>query len=132
MKLLDTTFLIDVLRDKPGVKDKIFELALEAALYTTEVNVFELIYGVYAGKTDAKKALELATQLIDGLTVLPLDRKSAIRAATIAGTLHRKGRIIEDNDALTAGIALSRGITTIVTRNGEHFGRISEITVEKY
>ncbi len=44
----------------------------------------------------------------------------------------RQGAILEDCDCLTAGISLSKGVKTIVTRNEKHFKRMKGISVETY
>ncbi|MEK6922003.1 MAG: PIN domain-containing protein [Nanoarchaeota archaeon] len=54
MILADTTLLIDFLR---GKKEAIATLqnAQSEGIYTTEINVFELIIGVYAKKQETQK-----------------------------------------------------------------------------
>lgn len=132
MRLLDTTFLIDLLRNKEGAVLKAKELGYEN-LFTTEINVFEIALGVYYKKEiDHRKYLEQALNLLSRLTVLPLNRTSSIMSGKIAAELMRSGLEIESNDVLIAGIALSNGISKIVTRNKEHFNRIKGITVETY
>ena len=70
--------------------------------------------------------------MFENITVLHLDDNSIIKSAEICAELIKKGEIIEDCDCLTAGIALSSGIKTIVTRNEKHFKRIKGIYVETY
>ena len=64
--------------------------------------------------------------------MLPLDDLGIVRAAEISGTLMRKGETIDDCDCLIAGIALSKGVKTIITRNKKHFNKIKGIKVETY
>ncbi len=132
MILVDSTFLIDLLRDQRTAVEKLALLELED-LATTEINVFEIMVGVYSSKKiDTTKDLKKALELIATLIVLPLDRKSSLKAAEIAGNLKKTGQKIGDLDCLSAGIALSNGITKIITENKSHFGRIPGIKVLGY
>lgn len=70
--------------------------------------------------------------MFENIRVLSLDDNSIIKSAEISAELIKKGTIISDRDCLTAGIALSKGINTIVTRNIGHFKRIKGIKVETY
>ena len=98
MKAVDTTFMIDILRN-----DK------NALLKSMEFEV-----------------------LLNKLTVLPLDHKAAIKAGQISGDLIKKGRMIDDIDCLTAGIILTNGCDTIITRNAKDFNRLEGLKVEGY
>lgn len=127
MKVLDTTFLIDLAN---GVEETKLYLSQEN-LFTTQINLFEFVRGLYLRKMPQHKHLELQ-ELFDLIRVLPLDDFGILKSAEISATLFRNGMPIDDGDCLTAGIALSKGITTIVTRNVDHFKRIKEVNVEQY
>lgn len=127
MKLLDTTFLIDLVN---GVKETERYLQ-EQLLFTTQINMFEFIRGLYLRKISKNKYWEIM-ELFDLIRVFPLDDAGIIKSAEISATLYHKGTPIDDGDCLTAGIALSRGVTTIVTRNTNHFKRIKGLVVESY
>lgn len=132
MKLLDTTFLIDLLNGKI-VLNKVEELEKNFKLFTTELNAFELFVGVFfLEQRKQKELMEKAAELLGRLEILNLDRKASMKAAEISANLIKKGKIIESNDCLIAGIALSNGIKSIVSRNQKHFKRIEGIKVEKY
>lgn len=133
MILLDSTFLIDLLKKRKQAADKADELADRDSLATTYVNFYELMLGIYSLEDiDHDKKLRDAEILLDKLHVLKLDKHSAIRSAKIGGSLSLTGSIIGDTDNMIAGIALSNGINTIVTRDKEHFERIKELKVEGY
>ncbi len=127
MKLLDTTFLIDLAN---GIKETKPYLQ-EQLLFTTSINMFEFVRGLYLKKIPKNKYLEIM-ELFELIRMLPLDDAGIIKSAEISAVLYNKGIPIDDGDCLIAGIALSRGITTIVTRNTDHFERIKGIKVEKY
>jgi len=132
MKGIDTTFLIDILRNDKGAVVKGIELDKEPLVFTTEANVYEIASGVWQQKINKEKALHDIEVLLDKLTVLPLDHKGAIRAGQIAGTLSRQGKMIDDIDCLAAGILLTNGCSTIISRNVKHFRRIEGLDVENY
>ncbi len=130
MKGLDTTFLIHLLRKDPQATLKALELDKDPLVFTTEVNVYELISGIKpANKEREIKSTEI---LLSRLVVLPLDRKASIKAGLISSELMEKGKMIDDIDCLTAGILLSNGCDIIVTRNIKHFERINGMRVEGY
>jgi len=127
MKVLDSTVLIDLLRGKEEVK-KIIE---KDQYLTTQINIYEVISGLFAKKVTSSKILQ-AQELFENIRVLPLNDSSTVMAASINGDLISRGEIIEDCDCLTAGIALSHNINIIVTKNKKHFSRIKGIEVETY
>ncbi|PIN79760.1 PIN domain nuclease [Candidatus Woesearchaeota archaeon CG10_big_fil_rev_8_21_14_0_10_34_8] len=130
MILVDSTVLIDFLR---GEKTAIHAIKEESViLYTTEINVFELVTGTYAGKKNQKEHLERIFAMLSRMIILPLNRKATMKAGEIAGTLLKEGKRIEETDSLIAGIALSNGINTILTQNKSHYERISELDVISY
>ena len=129
--LADTTLLIDFLRGKEKAIQIISKLD-KKPIYTTEINVFELITGVYISKQETKRHLEKLFALISRINILPLDRKSSIKAGEIAGTLIKEGKRIEATDCLIAGIALANGINQIITANKSHYERIKGIKIISY
>lgn len=128
MILLDTTYLIDLLRGKKET-EKLRSSSQE--LFTTQINMYEVISGLFLKKVtshDLPKALELFNQIC----VLPLNDDALIKSAEIYAYLVKKGEPIDDCDCLIAGIALSHGINTIITKNIKHFERISGLKIETY
>lgn len=127
MKLLDTTFLIDLVN---GVKETKPYLTGQD-LVTTQINIFEFMRGLFIRKVPPQKYMEIM-ELFEFIRVIPLDDYGVIKSAEISAMLFQKGIPIDDGDCFTAGIALSKGVSTIVTRNTVHFQRIKGITVETY
>jgi len=132
MKLLDTTFLVDFLRKKNSVKEKI--ITLGPPLCTTRINVFETLAGIFSIKLEADRRRKLGDFqiLFNSLQILELDEKSALIASQISGYLNIQGNHIEAGDCLIAGIALSNGINTIVTKNVKDYQKIEGLKVEGY
>ncbi|MHA1266170.1 MAG: type II toxin-antitoxin system VapC family toxin [Candidatus Helarchaeota archaeon] len=137
MILVDTNFLIDVLRKKQEIKS-FLAANPDEILFTTEFNIFELYLGLYSSKileknsVLLKKRLQKLDELISRLQILPFKRKEAIKSAEILGTLTRRGQKIDFRDGIIAGIALANGITTILTKNVTHFNRIDDLTPRTY
>ncbi|MFX0209071.1 MAG: type II toxin-antitoxin system VapC family toxin [Candidatus Hodarchaeota archaeon] len=137
MILTDTTFLIDCLRKKADVQ-AIIDNYPDEILYTTEINVFEMYLGLYSSKfLKSKKELfeQRKKRLEDLLTkfqVLSFARKEAIEAAKILGKLSIEGQLIDFRDGMIGGIARINGISTILTKNVEHFKRIESLNVISY
>ncbi len=132
MKAVDTTFIVDILRNDRGALIKSIELDKEPIVFTTEASVYEAVAGIWQQKTNKEKALHAFETLLNRLTVLPLDHKAAIKAGQISGELSKQGKMIDDIDCLVAGIILTNGCDTVVTRNSRHFSRIDDLKVEGY
>ena len=128
MKLLDTTFLIDLLR---GKKETAKLLNGKEVLVTTQTNMYELIKGLFLKNVSSSKFKEVI-DMFDNIRVLPFDDNAVIKSADIYSEFIKKGKKIHNFDCIIAGIALSNGITNIVTKNVKHFNRISGIKVEHY
>ena len=128
MKLLDTTFLIDILKGKP---ETTAILHGQDPLLTTQINMYEIITGLFFKNLPPSKILQVR-ELFEDVRVLPLDERAIVKAAEICAELMKKGEMIEDCDCLIAGIALSNGVSAIVTKNIKHFERIKGIKVERY
>ena len=128
MKVLDTTFLVDLLR---GKTEAIKIVKTKKPLLTTQMNMYEVIRGLFLKNVTSSKFIQVI-EMFEDIRVLPLDDNSIIKSAEISSELVKDGIIISDCDCMTAGIALSKGINKIVTKNTEHFKRIKGIKVEGY
>lgn len=128
--ILETTFLIDVLRGKPEVKSLMNELQRkEPLLFVATPSVMELWSGaLQAQQTEQEK--EKIQELIRSLNILPLDEKSAREAGEIEVFLIRKGIGIQTEDTMIAGIA--RAYSEMVITRDEHYSRIPGLRVLKY
>ena len=128
---LDTTFLIDFLRDLPDAVDKARELSeVGSDLFTTSVNVFELYIGAIRSANPRRTARLDA--LLKDMRILFLGRNEAEEAASILVELMNKGKPVEMRDALIAGCMLRNAYRSILTRNVEDFSRIRKVDVIKY
>ena len=107
------------------------------ALYTSEVNAFELYTGLYRiskniSKSKMKKRAEELEQVLTRMEVLPFEREASIESARLLSNMMNKGEPIGARDVMIAGTALANGIRRILTRNTKHFQRISDLIVESY
>jgi tRNA(fMet)-specific endonuclease VapC len=128
---VDSTLLIDLLRDDNNAISFLKKIKF-SPLYTSEINIFELIQGAYMSDEQVQENVNKITTLASKLTVLKFDRAAAIKAGMISGKLTKKGKKIGEVDCLIAGIALANGVTKIITKNKKHFEKIPEIQVIGY
>ena len=128
MVVLDSTFLIDFLKNKPSAVSKVKSFSDQ--VYTTRLNIFELLVGAY--RKNNEHELSVVLDLAHSINILELDDKSALKAAQIQAELMQKGEMSPEIDVLIASIALSNGDKTIVTQNVKDFVKIPGIKVESY
>lgn len=134
MILFDTSVLVEILRKNTDIISQIDKLE-ETPLFTTEISVMELAYGIssnkyYINKSSKRKVrINNILNLMSKFSVLQFDRKAALKTAEILGYLKLEGNMIDFRDGMIIGIALSNGINSIYTLNREHFERVSEVTL---
>ncbi len=132
MILFDTSILVEILRKNQNIISRIDDLE-EIPLFTTEISVMELVYGItsnqyYLNKTSKKKSrIDSVINLMSKFSVLPFDRNAALKTAEILGLLKLEGKIIDFRDGMIIGIGLSNGINSFYTLNRDHFERIKEV-----
>ncbi|MFP3952304.1 MAG: type II toxin-antitoxin system VapC family toxin [Candidatus Bathyarchaeia archaeon] len=129
MKLLDTCFLIDLLRGDPGAVVAAQEVNGAA---TTAVNIYELFFGVYNATSNVSQRIREAERLVERLKVLELDEESSKMAAENMVELYREGLPLDALDVFTASIGLTNNYTQILTRNTSHYKRIQGIEAVPY
>jgi len=130
MKILDSNFLIAILKKEPSAAEKIDELMnSQEQLATTIFNVHEVLYGCLQTKDPTNYTK--TKRFLESLVIIDYNSEGAHHAVELILTLKRKGRFIGLFDELIAGICLSQG-ATIVTRNNERFKRVSGLEVEKW
>ena len=130
MMCLDSDFIVDLLKQKHTAILKLQSLKGETVV-STEVNYFEVLYGIFIKKQVAQKELGLVQEFFSSLPNMSLNHSSAYNAAEIAANLEKEGLTIGFNDSLIAGICLSNNCT-LLTKNVKHFSRIKALKVETY
>jgi len=125
--VLDTTFLVDLLRGRKAalsVAQELEEFGTE--VYTTSINCYELLLGARRlGKVAETEAL------LADLGSLALTKEAAGKAANLQHHLAVEGKALDHRDALILGTALAHGIEAIVS-NDEDLKRVREIQVRRY
>jgi predicted nucleic acid-binding protein len=111
VSIVDTCFLIDLIREDPGA---IRYAKHDAVLRTTAISAAEFLYGARISmKPDLADA---ARTFLSYFPILSFDSESAALYADIAAGLRRSGRRISSSDELIAAIAL-RHDEAIVSRD---------------
>ena len=127
--LLDTDTCIGVLRQRPGMVQRLSQVApMDCA--ASMVTVYELFCGL-ARALDPAKERQKVERFVSAIIELPLDRAGAEAAANIRAELERQGTPIGPYDLLIAGQAVAGGLT-LVTNNVREFKRVSGLKVESW
>lgn len=127
--LLDTDTCIGVLRQRPGMVQRLSQLA-PTDCAVSMVTVFELFCGL-AKAQDPAKERQKVERFVSAILELPFDRAGAEAAANIRAELERRGTPIGPYDLLIAGQAVASGLT-LVTNNVREFQRISRLKLESW
>jgi hypothetical protein len=125
---IDTTFMIDLLNGDSEATAKSLEIENDV-LVTTQINVYEVLTGLYMAKASVK-AFDSFYGSLDKLTLLNLDSNSTRLAAKLFGEGIRKGERVEQNDCMIAAILKSRGCSKIATRNLRDFKKLGMDIIE--
>lgn len=130
MICLDSDCIIDFLKGKPEAVQ-----AVEShrdSVITTEINVFEVLFGIHFKKHAGPEEAQAAKQLFESLDVLPFGQGCGELAAKSLALLSRRGSMVGQNDALIAATILTNGCREILTRNVKHYSRIDGVRVVTY
>jgi len=112
--LLDTTVLIDALRDRPAA-ERVRGLRDSADVpWICAINVEEVLRGT----RDEEEPV--VTQFLQGLHIAPLGRAEGLRAGRWRRAHARKGITLSQADCLIAAAAAGIG-ARLVTGNPKHF-----------
>ena len=130
--LLDTSFLIDLLRgkDKKALeRAKQLDDSLESK-GVASITIMELWRGAMRSQrsdNEKKKINELLTSLFQ----YPFQENEAKKSGEIEAELMKQGAMIDLEDIMIAGVAKVHH-EPILTRNVKHFSKIQGIHVESY
>lgn len=127
---LDTTALIDLWKEKKEVLNLLSELNDRFAV--SIINYKEIMLGINRNDSKRKKELVFFEKFFKNVYVFSLDLESGKKSIEIYWDLAKKGKIIDYNDCTTAGIYLTNGVDSIITKNVKHFSRIKGLKVIGY
>jgi tRNA(fMet)-specific endonuclease VapC len=127
--LLDTDTCIGVLRQRPGMVQRLSQVA-PADCAVSMVTVYELFCGLAKAQDPAKERQKIE-RFISAVIELPLDRASAEAAAKARAELEHQGTLIGPYDLLIAAQALAGGLM-LVTNNVREFRRVSGLKLQSW
>lgn len=118
MILLDTSVIIDALRDRRGRRELLRGLLEQGhELACCAINVAE----VYSGMRPHEA--ERTTEFIDGLEYVEISREAARHAGELRLEWQHKGMTFSLPDAIIGAVATSRDLT-LATDNSRHFSML--------
>ena len=123
--LPDTTVLIDHLRGRRGVTERLLELTRQGhLLISCSITIAELF-------SHLRPPEELSAQmLLSGLIYRDIPRRAAEQAGRLRYTLARQGRTLSAPDALIGGLAVTIG-ATLLTKNIYDFSALPGLALEE-
>lgn len=128
--ILDSTFLIDVLRGDSDVAELIGEIDATGTPFVSAVTVMELYEGIHLADASESERGEVR-QLLTEVSELAFDRECALRSGRINADLVSSGEPIDETDVVIAATAIVNDYP-VVTRNVDHFDRIDDLEVVSY
>lgn len=128
--ILDTSFLIDVLRGSDAVREWERELDETGKGVVTAITVMELWEGIHLADATADERSRVR-ELLEGLRTAPFDDNSGRVAGEFSAKLTADGTPIDIEDVMIAAIA-RRENEPILTGNPDHFDQVPGVDVESY
>ena len=129
MLCADTTFLIDLIRGEPDIKDLLDEFAKKNIFISIGTpSIMELWMG--ACLIFSEKEKEKINEMLKSFEILPLDVHSAKIAGEIECNLEKKGRMIQTEDIMIAAIAIVHGKKVLTRDKG--YANIDGLRILKY
>jgi tRNA(fMet)-specific endonuclease VapC len=128
--VLDTSFIVDLLRGRERAQEKLTRFEDEGeSVCTTSINVLELYRGVFLSKRVDENLITLI-ELLDKLIVLDLNEDAYEIFGAISALFRAGGRPVGDMDEAIAAIALAYD-AAIVSRDS-HFQRVPGLKIVGY
>ncbi len=120
---LDTGVLIDFLKGREPGASAVEKVVKESTCFVASVTVYELLFGVARAQREIGESA-----LLGVMTILPLDGRTAARAASLHVELIRRNQDIGVKDVFIAASCLEHDLS-LVTKNIKHFRRIPGLKV---
>ncbi|MBU4069862.1 MAG: type II toxin-antitoxin system VapC family toxin [Nanoarchaeota archaeon] len=127
---LDTTAIIDIFKNDL----KIIKLinSLDKTFASTIINHQEIMFGLDNENLQHLEEEKYYDDFFNNIFVFSLEKPSSKKASKIFWELKKQGESSGRFDCMIAGILLSNGINTIITRNVKHFKKIKNLKVISY
>ena len=129
-RLLDTNVCIHIIRRRPQVVLRRFEVYGIGELGVSSVTVAELRYGAEKSSRPEQN-LEALGRFLLPLEVLAFGQEAAAAYGRVRAALEKAGTPIGPLDTLIAAHAVSMGVT-LVTNNTREFRRVTDLEVEDW
>jgi predicted nucleic acid-binding protein len=130
MIILDTAFIVDLLRGREKAQEKLTSLEEGGeSVCTTSINVLELYRGVFLSK-GVDENLRVLRSMLDQFLVLDLNEDVYEIFGALPAWLRSSGRPVGDLDEAIAAIALAYG-AGVVSRD-QHFLQLPGLRVVDY
>ncbi len=134
MACLDTTFLVDLIREvrrrKTGPATNLLKKLLENG-HSLTISLFT-IAELYAGiQTHTGRERESLDEILALFEVLPFGTSTARILGVLYGSLRAQGREIGVIDTLIASVAIEYN-EVLITQNIKHFSRIPGLVTKSY
>ncbi|MFH1860421.1 MAG: type II toxin-antitoxin system VapC family toxin [bacterium] len=124
--LIDTDWIIDFLKGKEEIVDKLTFLA-DKGLTISIISLAELYEGIYASNNPEKQMKGLH-DFLTSITVLGIDDEIVKIFGKQRAMLRKEGNLIDNFDLLIASTCLYYDLI-LMTNNIKHFGRIKELKI---
>ena len=127
----DPSFIIDLLRGDDEAESFLEVLERDARPQrVSTISVLELYQGLHRPPVADSKAQQILT-VLDSKSVISADHEIMRKAGKISGELISAGEQIDREDCIIAATALLRD-EVVVTRDTDHFERVSGLEVRSY
>lgn len=123
--IVDTSVLIDFLKDTKPNADAVASLLATKRLYVTGITMAELLQGVRSEKEE-----QYISQLIDGLDAIELTNDLWLKAGQLSYSLGKKGINLPLTDVAIAAIALEYDIPIFTL--DKHFESIPDVKLYRF
>lgn len=129
--IFDTSFIIDLMDRNGNALLKLNDIIKRGdSQLVTSLTIFELFSGLVRSKRPVDEKNKIL-KVLEGQTILVLDKESAEKAGEIDGHLISEGKCIGAVDCMIAGITLTKK-EKLVTKDIKDFSRIKGLELETY
>lgn len=130
MVLVDTSFIVDLMRGDPEAVEKAKELEESSGeIHVPMPVIFELWEGIERSETSLKEE-DKVMRVLDSFLEISFDKEHAKIAGRKSGELVKEGVVLDPIDLMVGAMSICEG-EALVTRD-EDFEKISDTVIENY